>query len=782
MSKQNKTKKYRVLKYIGFAVLLIVFFNMANPFPREYSGQVSLENNSVSSGFQIANAQAPPPPTAADVGVGAQKDVLTCGKWWNLTCWIVGGILYSAWFVTAMLAKFAAFILDFFIGYSLDDKSFRSVFVVEGWKVTRDLANLVFIFVLVFAAIKTVIEGLSDAVKKTIKNVIIVALLINFSLFMVRVVVDSTNILARIFYNQIEVTGTLGDSVPGTKPVSIALVDKFSPQKLILDPDTAKQMNPGENLGYFSLIMVLAIYLNITMFTVFFSVGIFFLGRVIGLWIAMIFAPFAFISLTLPAKVRASMQDWGWEKWLSSMTGMAIMAPIFTFFLYLIILFTDIGGLLSAPEGSTTTIKIMAIVIPFLIIVALLKKAKTLTSQYAGEIGTQLAAAVGKVAGVAAVAATGGAALAGGAVMAGGKLGALAGKGMGKLGEKVGGGFGARLKTYGAGFEKYGKKAAAAPQKIGAAMRETALGRGIGTTFGVAGKLAGKGLAAAGIPGLEKLGGVLTAGTGFLKPGAALAGAMGMKPEELGALGRMGYRDKKERKADKMRRENERREGIQYKMSDAEDEETKEKSEKKQKKYDKKVADAKSKDPTLTPEQIKEKYGERPKIYNTTAERNDDVMRQEIEKLKNGNQADQKLAEKLEKEANELDRLRDDKIRNEEKLDKIDTHMTEIVEKLQRGGKSITGEEGKKNINLEANERALPLRADIQENKAKIKTAIRNKKWSVAANLESENDQLEKDVKLLGNIVEEKSNTAGRIGDLSKKIKTAEKEQKGEEE
>ena len=157
-------------------------------------------------------------------------------------------------------------------------------------------------------------------------------------------------------------------------------------------------------------------------------------------------------------------------------------------------------------------------------------------------------------------------------------------------------------------------------------------------------------------------------------------------------------------------------------------------------------------------------------------------MRQEIEKLKNGNQADQKLAEKLEKEANELDRLRDDKIRNEEKLDKIDTHMTEIVEKLQRGGKSITGEEGKKNINLEANERALPLRADIQENKAKIKTAIRNKKWSVAANLESENDQLEKDVKLLGNIVEEKSNTAGRIGDLSKKIKTAEKEQKGEEE
>ena len=71
-----------------------------------------------------------------------------------------------------------------------------------------DLANICFIFLLVYAGIRLILGVGKFNAKSMIVNVILMAVLINFSLFFTKIIIDAGNITARIFYNAIEVKKT----------------------------------------------------------------------------------------------------------------------------------------------------------------------------------------------------------------------------------------------------------------------------------------------------------------------------------------------------------------------------------------------------------------------------------------------------------------------------------------------------------------------------------------------------------------------------------------------
>ena len=114
-------------------------------------------------------------------------------------------ILYLIYWVSSLFVSIIAQVADFVLFLSINDALFRSSFVEQGWALVRDIANLGFIFVLLITAFQTVLGiGKSD-IKKVIANVIIIAVCINFSLFISKVVIDAGNVVARIFYSRIEV-------------------------------------------------------------------------------------------------------------------------------------------------------------------------------------------------------------------------------------------------------------------------------------------------------------------------------------------------------------------------------------------------------------------------------------------------------------------------------------------------------------------------------------------------------------------------------------------------
>jgi len=91
--------------------------------------------------------------------------------------------------------------------------------ITLAWATLRDIANMCFIFVLLYAAFKTMFDSNFGGFQKTIRNIIIVALLINFSLFFSKVVIDASNIVSVGFYNSIASNEAKLDPKTGTMVV-----------------------------------------------------------------------------------------------------------------------------------------------------------------------------------------------------------------------------------------------------------------------------------------------------------------------------------------------------------------------------------------------------------------------------------------------------------------------------------------------------------------------------------------------------------------------------------
>ncbi len=381
----------------------------------------------------------------------APDDVFDCSIN-NLRGCIAEGFYLILFKPTAFIFGLTGKALDFTLMYSLDDDSYRSVFVVEGWGIVRDICNIFFIFILLYIAFKVIlgIGGKGDP-KKLIINVVIVGLLINFSLFATRIIIDASNILSRVFYNSEVInlgdknstTGSLGEI-----RLSEALVNKVNPVELLSHPEKVEQAetvgsgsaydtNPdAEDQGHkadddnknisddlnislsgFILVCILSAAICIAGTVVFFNLALVFIARVVMLWIAMILSPIAFFTNAVPE--LSQKPKIGFKNWLNETSSMAFVAPVFCFFMYIIISFLDSGlGLISAATKTNSSAIasgfdfVIGIAVPFAFLIALLMQTKKIAVSMSGDIGKSFAEAGGKIAGKTLGLAAGGASMA----------------------------------------------------------------------------------------------------------------------------------------------------------------------------------------------------------------------------------------------------------------------------------------------------------------------------------------------------------------------------------
>jgi len=165
----------------------------------------------------------------------------------------------------------------------------------------------------------------------------------------------------------------------------------------------------------------------------------------------MIFSPLAFFSYTVP-----QMQEWemvGWKKWWPDTIKLAFMAPVFVFFMYLIIKFLDTKLGLAITDQKDGMDFLLGIFIPFIFIMVLLMKARSIATDLSGKMGQSITNGLATVGGVALGAGIGGLAVAGRATI--GRAGsAIANSDWAKKAESKGV-FGARtLRTISSGVGK----------------------------------------------------------------------------------------------------------------------------------------------------------------------------------------------------------------------------------------------------------------------------------------------------------------------------------------
>jgi len=250
----------------------------------------------------------------------------------------------SSWLLTA-----SAGLLDATIEYSINMGGVKGLkdSVEKGWVVFRDLANMFFIFILLYIAISTILQLNDFDTKRTLAKLVVAALLINFSLFATRVVIDVPNVLAGSFYNSL--TGFSAEEKPDgsyverrssissqfTHQVGVIGILKDKDGKILLG--AAKGEAPIFKVGLLG-----SVFLIILAF-VFLAGAIMFIIRTIMLVFLMVLSPLAFLGAILPATTVYA------KKWWHSLISNAFLAPI-----YLLLIWVTLETVKGLTVGNNT--------------------------------------------------------------------------------------------------------------------------------------------------------------------------------------------------------------------------------------------------------------------------------------------------------------------------------------------------------------------------------------------------------------------------------------------
>jgi hypothetical protein len=194
------------------------------------------------------------------------------------------------------------------------------------WVVIRDTFNLVFIFALVYIGLRIIWDAGDGGAKRNLARLIVAALLINFSLFFAKVIVDMGNIAA------IQIYGLYANLQTSTTGGLVSALDSGIGQFVLHHLDLTQiasgaivPLSASTSYGFILMVMLFLIVTGL----VFLAGAIMLLGRFVLLVIYLMFAPFMFIGLIIPN--FGSYQTQWWNGFLKQV----FVAPAFLFTTYI---------------------------------------------------------------------------------------------------------------------------------------------------------------------------------------------------------------------------------------------------------------------------------------------------------------------------------------------------------------------------------------------------------------------------------------------------------------
>ncbi len=234
--------------------------------------------------------------------------------------------------IVSLITGLAGIILNFVVNHTIVDmaKNYGEMTVISSaWGTVRDVANMGFIFVLLYASIQLIL-GIGKDTRKLIVNMIIAALLINFSMFFTKVVIDSSNIIAITFYNATIPAGAVGD--PLNRGLSNALMEPLGIQSL---------WKAGPIIGIPAIITigVMGSIVSLIAAFVFFAIALMLIIRYVVLIFVIILSPIAVVSLVFPNMSGT------FTKWKDALFNQAFFAPVYMFLTWITIsIFQNVLG------------------------------------------------------------------------------------------------------------------------------------------------------------------------------------------------------------------------------------------------------------------------------------------------------------------------------------------------------------------------------------------------------------------------------------------------------
>ncbi len=323
---------------------------------------------------------------------------------------VAGGVANQDNFVqTGIILRMIVAVLGWFLSFfgSLFDMAINfSIFNIKLlfdsagsinilWQTLRDTINIVFIFILLYIAITKIIGSWGVKSATTLTNVIIDVIMINFSMFFTKILIDAGNFVAAALYSQIQIISN--GNISNILSTSLNI---HSFTNMLLTVSLASQQAQ-------ITAMVLQCVVIILLMWVFFYGCWLFIGRTVMLMFLAIASPIGFVFGSIPW-ISQHSKDW-WK----ALTNQILVAPVFLFFLLVVVkllqnnTLANLTSNITQSDASPVAANMGSYFFYILVIVLLLQGMK-LTQKLSGKVG-EIAVNVGKTVAVAgAMLATGG--------------------------------------------------------------------------------------------------------------------------------------------------------------------------------------------------------------------------------------------------------------------------------------------------------------------------------------------------------------------------------------
>ncbi len=214
-----------------------------------------------------------------------------------------------------------------------------------GWTLSRDIANLGFVLMMIIIAVATILRYKAFNANTLLPKLIGAAIIVNFSLTIAGVFVTFSNSLTNVFLN-----GKMGGDMVG------AIDNAFGPQKLLLPPENPPPPDPsqqGSAAGGVTAAILTSIA-GLVFTTLFTALAAFVLlvfafmlmMRYIWLSFLMMVAPLVWLFWVFPP-LNKLFSEW-WSKFLT----WVFFAPAVSFFIYVALTSAQFLGKVSISTAS----------------------------------------------------------------------------------------------------------------------------------------------------------------------------------------------------------------------------------------------------------------------------------------------------------------------------------------------------------------------------------------------------------------------------------------------
>lgn len=267
--------------------------------------------------------------------------------------------------------------------------------ITDIWKVIRDFINLFFIFALLYAAVGTILGLEKVDWKKTVGNLVLAALLINFSLFITKAALDLSNIVTIGFYSQLPGVGVVSTNPTQNQShaggISNSIMQSLKLETIYKPKYTGSVVgdianSPTTTFAYILSTIMGSIFICVTIVVIIAACWLF-LKRFIDIIFLMIRSPIAFAGFVLP-----QLQEYQ-NNWWKELQANVVFPPVYMAMMWITFKILQSPGFQTVAPGvdgfsglfSTLSGTTINIVFRFIVVIAMMVYAL----KSAGKVGIE---------------------------------------------------------------------------------------------------------------------------------------------------------------------------------------------------------------------------------------------------------------------------------------------------------------------------------------------------------------------------------------------------------